>query len=245
MKAALLLPASLLATILALSAATESFSETHPLSIGGKLKLENVNGNVEILAWDKQEVSIEAEKKGSDEEKVKATQIKVHASDDKISIKTEYPKGVFKWKNNTSVNYRIRVPASTRLDSVETVNGNVKCCGVSGTIHIETVNGSIEASGLQNDTHLELVNGSVRASATTLPAIAKLHLETVNGSCELSLLADVGAELSAETVNGQARCELPLSNATTKRSKLRGTLGNGGASIELEAVNGSVTVRKL
>jgi DUF4097 and DUF4098 domain-containing protein YvlB len=245
MKAALLLPASLLATVLALSAATESFNQTHPLSAGGKLSLENVNGNVEIVAWDKAEVSIEAEKKCSSEEKLKDVQIKVTAAADKITIRTEHTKKLFNWNNNVSVSYRIRVPASTRLDSVETVNGNVKCSGVSGDLHIETVNGSIEASDLQGNAHLELVNGSVHASATKLPAKARIHIETVNGSCDLALPADAGAELSAETVNGKARCELPLSNATNKRNELSGTIGNGGATVKLESVNGSVSVLKL
>ncbi len=245
MKATLLLPASLLATVLALSAATESFSQSHPLSAGGKLSLENINGNVEIIAWDKAEVSIEAEKKSSSEEKLKAVQIKVSASPDKISIRTTHEKRLFSWNNNVSVTYRVRVPASTRLDSVETVNGNVKCSGVSGDLHIETVNGSIEASDLQGNAHLELVNGSVHASASQLPAKARIHIETVNGSCDLALPADAGAALSAETVNGKARCELPLANASTKRNELSGTLGNGAASVKLESVNGSVTVRKL
>ena len=41
---------------------TEKFSQTYPLDANGSIRLENVNGSVEIIAWDKNEVALEAEK---------------------------------------------------------------------------------------------------------------------------------------------------------------------------------------
>ena len=40
----------------------EEFHQTYPLSAGGRISLENINGAVRVTAWDRNEVKVDAVK---------------------------------------------------------------------------------------------------------------------------------------------------------------------------------------
>jgi DUF4097 and DUF4098 domain-containing protein YvlB len=90
------------------------------------------------------------------------------------------------------------------------------------------------------------VNGSIMVAYATLPAKPdEISLDTVNGSCTLKLPANAGFTLDADTVNGRVSCDFPITLQKSGKHDLRGTVGAGGPSIELDSVNGSLTVAKL
>src|ERR1019366_4065178 len=87
---------SLLALLLATSIqaqVTQDFHRTVPLSAKGRVSLDNINGNVEITGWDRNEVQIDAVKKARDQQRVDEARIEVDASSDSVHIKTQYPQG--------------------------------------------------------------------------------------------------------------------------------------------------------
>jgi DUF4097 and DUF4098 domain-containing protein YvlB len=224
-------------------AATERFEKTLPLKADGSFELSNVNGGIDIIAWDKPEVRIEAEKSARSEDTLRKIQIKVNASQDAIEIKTDYPHLSGLFGESPQVRYKVWVPANVRLRKIDDVNGQITVVGVHGPVSLHSVNGHVAASGLQDDTHIELVNGSVEASFERIPEKAQIQVSTVNGSTRLSLPADTSARLDASSVNGGTSCELPLSEINKHRSHLSGKLGSGKASIKASSVNGSVSVK--
>ena len=67
----------------------------------------------------------------------------------------------------------------------------------------------------------------------------------MNGSITLDLPADLSADVDAETVNGRISVDFPLGgNVHQTKRELRGTIGSGGRLLDLETVNGSITLRK-
>jgi len=224
-------------------AATEHFEKTLPLRADGSFELSNVNGGIEIVAWDKAEVRIEAEKSARKEETLRKIQIKVNASQDSIEIKTDYPRlsGIF--GESPQVRYKVWVPAGVRLRKIDDVNGQIKVVGVHGPVSLHSVNGHVAATGLRDDARIELVNGSVEASFDRIPEKGEIQVSTVNGSTILSIPADTNARLDASSVNGGVSCELPLADSNKHRSHLSGKLGLGKASIQASSVNGSVSVK--
>lgn len=244
MKLALLALTGLFAASVAL-AATESFHQALPLSASGTVELSNVNGPIEVTAWDKPEVVIDAEKSARKEETLRKTQIIVSASPDSVTIRTEVPKtfGII-FGDSANVTYHLYVPANATLRRIEGVNGPIKVVGVHGACTLKSVNGRISATGLQGDASISLVNGSLELSFDKVPEKARIQASTTNGSVELSLPADTNARLDAETVNGSASCRLPLSDLSQHHNRLHGRLGSGSASIKASSVNGSVTVRQ-
>ena len=128
--------------------------------------------------------------------------------------------------------------------AAHTVNGTVKVTDVEGDVTAETVNGQIEVSsgGLVK---AETVNGSIDAKLGRADWTGTLEFETVNGSITLGLPADLSADVDAEVLNGRISSDFGVGGDVrqTKRA-LKGTIGGGGRGLDLETVNGSITLRK-
>jgi len=234
-------------TALALAAnysASEKFSQTYPFSEKGELSLENINGTVEIIAWDKSGISVEAEKRAGDTDDLQKIIIHVDATPSRLAIKTEYQRtGWFGFSVKGEVRYTVKVPAGIALHKIETVNGQVTVSDVRGPVTASTVNGNINAEGLVAHTSLETVNGNISARFDEVASGQTISLKTVNGSCKLSLPSDAAAYVKAQTVNGGVNSKVPIKQDEARRNKLHGQIGQSpGANIEAESVNGNITL---
>ena len=239
---------ALASAILLLTAAQASVREvikrSDPLTPDGVVSLSNISGSVEITAWDKNEVSLEAEKIASSADALGLLSINIDLTPSSLAIKTEQKR---KWKfwnlfNNSKVNYRLRVPAGVSLVKIDGVNSNLTVRGVRGRVNLDTVNGRIVATGLSADGRFDTVNGSIDVAFDSLKNVRRVVLDTVNGSCQLRLPAEAGAHVAADTVNGRITCDFPLRLESSGRPSLRGRIGDGGPEITLDSVNGSIHV---
>src|ERR1700690_3453238 len=116
---------ALLALLMAVPAhaqVTQDFHRTVPLSANGEVSLSNINGNVEIVGWDRNEVQIDAVKKARDQQRLDEARIEVENGSDYVRIKTEYPHHQTN-NNPPSVHYQLHVPRGARLDHISLVNG--------------------------------------------------------------------------------------------------------------------------
>jgi len=242
---ALLLTAALLATA-ARAVETETFQQTYPLSSDGVIHLENVHGDITITAWDKPEVSLEAEKRAKKAEDLARITLEIESSPAKLNIKTKYPKtGWFKSSINASVRYRLMVPAGVRLQKIDTVNSTITVTGVQGAVDLETVNGAISAQGLQADARLDSVNGSLSAEFASLENAHEVKLDSVNGSAEITLPKGASAEIKAGTVNGRVTIDQSIRLGKAGRRSLNGHIGEAnGPRIILDTVNGSIAIKE-
>src|SRR5450759_1563567 len=119
---------------------TQDFHRTVPLSANGRVSLDNINGNVTITGWDRNEVQIDAVKKARDQQKLDEARIEVDAGSDSVQIKTKYP-DYHNNNNPATVTYELHVPRNARLDHIDLVNGSLQVSQVSGEIDAELVNG--------------------------------------------------------------------------------------------------------
>jgi hypothetical protein len=242
--ASLLLASALTATAFAAGTVSEKIAQTYPFNADGVVSLAGVNGSVEIVGWDKNEVSLEAEKIASDAEGLARMQIVIEHSPAHLTVKTEHER---KWKlfggHRAEVRYKLRVPATATLKKIDVVNASITVRGVTGYVDLDTVNGAIDAEGLASGGRFDTVNGSIRATFVRVSAQDRIVLDTVNGSCDLALPADAAFELKADTVNGRISCDFPLTLTKQGRTDLAGSAHGGGASVVLDSVNGALSVR--
>lgn len=224
--------------------ATEKFVQSYAVSQGAELALSNVNGSIEIVAWDKNEVLVEAEKQASCDEDLPKLAIIVEASPTRVSVRTEHQKtGWFGRNVKGSVSYVIHVPASIALREISSVNSGIKVSGVSGEIDARTVNGGIKVVDALAPVRLKTVNGGIDASVqpSTQPRTIRLH--TVNGGCRLTLPSGISASLDASTVNGGVHCSLPVTIEKSGRHYLKGRIGQDAQTqINVETVNGGIDI---
>ena len=68
----------------------EQSSQTYALAARGRVSLENINGDVHIRAWDRNEVRIETVKVAPSQGVLNEARVEVQAGDDAISIRTRY-----------------------------------------------------------------------------------------------------------------------------------------------------------
>ena len=227
----------------------EIVDQIYPLEAGGTVALENVNGDVSIEIWEKDEVRMYAVKRASSRELLDGLEIKVNAGRNAVQIDTQYPSTRHSDHERGSfmkVEYTLTVPRTARLDDIDLVNGDVTVVGVEGGMSVATVNGNIDVRDCAGDAELGTVNGAIEARVDRLAYGNRLKMESVNGQLDLYLASSIGAALEAESVNGKLRNDLGIEVHKGKYvgSDFRGSVGGGGAKVELETVNGSINVHR-
>lgn len=230
---------------------TERFEQSYPLSANGKVSVSNVNGSITIESWDKPEVKLEAIKTADSRESLGSVKINIDSKPDYLKVETEYDQ----WKNRSEgmwknrkleVQYRLWVPRTAVLDEIETVNGSINVSNMSNMTKISTVNGEVRAMNLRGTTSIETVNGTVNAEFENLQNVANISLSAVNGTTNLVIPSDSEATIKAETVNGSISNDfgLPVRKGKYVGRDMYGRIGNGNVKINLEAVNGTLSVRR-
>jgi DUF4097 and DUF4098 domain-containing protein YvlB len=233
---------------------TEEFHQSHPLTLTGRVSIANINGDVHINAWDRNEVKIDAVKRAYSRERLSEATIDVTNTADSISIRTKYPernpnfdgRNWSRENNPASVEYTLTVPRGARIDGVELVNGSLDIEGVQGDVKASLVNGKVKANDLSGEVNLSSVNGAIEVNAAGLAASKGVNLNAVNGSIVLSVPSGASAQVKASTVHGEISNDfgLTVEEGQYVGRNLTGQIGSGGARIKLNNVNGSISIKR-
>ena len=224
---------------------TETFDQTYAMDHGGRVGLENINGDVTIEVWDEAEVRVYAVKSASSPERMEALRIDVDASARGIFVDTHYPNSRdlsdHDRHGRSEVEYTLTVPRFATIDGVDLVNGDLLIDGVEGDVEADTVNGEIVVRGATGEVELETVNGGIELEVDS-GLSKKVSLSSVNGTIEVFLSGS--AEVRAETVNGNIHNDFGIEVKKGKYvgSSMNGSVGSGGPSVDLETVNGGIRV---
>ena len=222
--------------------ASEKFAQNYPVSAQAVLSLSNINGSIEIIAWDKNMIALETEKRARTAEDLPKILIKIDATTDHLTIETKHQKdGWFGRSVKGLVHYTLHVPAGIDLRKIESVNSNISISEVHGEVIASTVNGNIHITDVTAAAKLDTVNGNIEATVAQTAKERTISAQSVNGNCKLTLPADIAANLQASTVNGHIKCAFPLTPQQSSRTKLEGHVGQGlEATIEASTVNGNI-----
>lgn len=238
-----------LATGSLFASVTEEETFSFQLNDGGRFSISNVNGSIVVTGGSGDSVEIVATKKADNQKELDKIKIEISHSADEIVVETELGESdhwFSRGSNSGSVKYDVIVPAGTRLDSVETVNGHVNISGVSGKVVAESVNGDLDISDLAGDVALSTVNGSIDAGFTNLGDQQRVKAATVNGRVTINLPEDADVEISADTLNGGINADdfgLEVDKGFVG-SDLNGKIGNGSARLNIDTVNGAIKIRR-
>ena len=231
---------------------SEEFHQTYPLTATGRVSIANINGDVHITAWDRNEVKIDAVKRAYSPQRLSEVTIEVSNTADSVLIKTKYPDRNLNFDNRTrennpaSVEYTLTIPRTARLDSAELVNGSLDLEGVRGDVHASLVNGEVKAGGLGGEVKISTVNGGIEANVARLEDAGGVTLNSVNGSIVLMVPSGANAQIKASTVHGAITNDfgLPVDDGQFVGHNLSGQIGTGGPRVRLNNVNGSITIKR-
>lgn len=253
-----LLAAALLLTAAGAARALErqaTYDKTFPLAAGGSVSVANVNGAVEVEAWDRDEVRVQAVKKvraGSESRAAEALarlEVRVEAAADRVAVHTGGAGdsgGVLGWlfgnHVEASVSYTLSVPRMARVE-VDTVNGKVRIHGVAGQVDAETTNGALELSDLRGAVQGSTTNGGVRVDLSQVRPEATVRLETTNGGIHLTVPPDARLSIDATTTNGGIDLTgLEASVRRHGRRHVEAEVHGGGARVRLATTNGGIQI---
>lgn len=227
-------------------AMTEEFHQTYAISSDGRVELDNINGDVHISSWDRNEVKVDAVKYADTKEKLDEAKIEINSGKDYISIRTKYPEhnGWGHHDNPASVEYNLTVPRTASLDEIKLINGALDVTGISGEVRASCINGRLQARDLSGRAKLSTVNGRMDARFNQLNN-KDIDLSSVNGGLELTIPSDSNAAVEASTVSGGINNDfgLHVNRHQMVGQSLRGDLGTGGSHIKLSTVNGRIEIR--
>jgi hypothetical protein len=233
-----------------------SFSSKHSIEPGGTIRVENLNGGIDVDASGDGATTVTAVKRWR---RGDPSMVRILVENGKSSVtvcalwsdeKSCSDHGSRSYHgnrhNDVSVQFTVHVAKGVKVD-LNTVNGSVDVSGATASVDAETVNGRVEVATLGGPVSAKTVNGSVRATIEHLIQSGEpLELETVNGSVELEAPSDLSADVDAETTNGGIQSDFPLTISSGLIGKhIHGTVGQGGRRVQLHTTNGSVKLRKL
>jgi hypothetical protein len=218
----------------------QEFRQSYALAAGGRVVIDNPYGDVRIIAWDRDEVRIEAIKSASDSRRLDDAQIVVDSTSDSLSIRTEYAGADA--EHPASVEYRITVPRTANLDDVHLVNGGLSIRGLQGTVKATSINGDIRAERMEGTADLSTVNGQVEADFHRVNRASSISLRSVNGPIVLSLPSGAGAQLLAQNLTGGILTDFGRPDIEERGHRFHAILKGGGAEIHLQNVNGGISI---
>ena len=137
---------------------TERIEKSFPLSAAGRVSVSNVNGSINVIAWERNEVKLVAVKHADTKEHLADVDIKIDARPDYFSVESDYgdnrgwkSDSDRHWQNNNSVTveYELTVPRGAMLNEIETVNGSVAVNDFSNLVKVSAVNGTVRAGNLE------------------------------------------------------------------------------------------------
>jgi hypothetical protein len=214
----------------------------YPLSPGGSVAVENIQGEVSVEGWDRAEVEITAAKIGSGQsDNLDDVRVVTEIGDRSLKFRTVYPPHL---EGPVRVNYRLRVPRQVRLSSLRTLEGNIAVHDVEGFVDARTLSGNIEQMDVTGRVVARALTGSILVSLRALPVgTAPLLLDTVNGNVVLLLPPRANADLELTTVAGTVEGNYAFQISSSPGDSTRRTrVGLGGVTVSLRTVRGSIRV---
>jgi DUF4097 and DUF4098 domain-containing protein YvlB len=217
--AAAFVAAFVAAPLLAEQKFEEKFEKTVPMSKTGRLSLDNVSGQIEILTWKDAQVKIEALKTSkassldkAQENAAKVT-IEVTTGADFVRVETKYPKqsGGF-WGGDSisvGVDYKVWIPEQAGVE-IKSVSGDVKVAPIGGAAKIKCVSGNVDLGGAAG-VDIDLVSGDLVMANIG----GDLFVKAVSGNIEAS---GVKGSVEVEAVSGDIRLK-DVSGAQTVRGE--------------------------
>lgn len=218
--------------------------------------VENANGDVDVRGEDRDDLAVDITWQGESLSALETARVVTEGGDDEpFRVAVEHDDDV----TDVAVDLSVRVPAETRVDRVETENGDVRLSDAAGDARLSTANGSITAEDVDGALTLRATNG--RVSVTDCPGIerietntgtidlrlSELHddatLRTATGHVTLELDPEIGLDLYCETNVGEI--DAPLLDRSVSgigRTSIVDALGDAGPELRVEATVGSVLV---
>jgi hypothetical protein len=232
----------------------------------GSVKVNLLNGSITVKSYEGKDINIEARlhdgppgrteetKPGMHRFSVGTTGLTAEEENNEVNVTTQ---SVFR-----TVDIALMVPVHTAL-SLRSVNaGSISVTGGDGDLDVSVVNGSIMLSDISGSAVAHTINGPLNATFGRLNPAKPNAFSSINGDVDITLPADVKANLSLHAERGGIFSDFDLQLRNSSGQPMRessdgGTryrfgfgggvhamINGGGPDIQLSNFNGNIYIHK-
>lgn len=147
--------------------------------------LATFDGSIQVQSWDREDVLVEIEKRGSRKESVDAIKVTAEQDGNRIDIDVKGPQretftgiGIYR---STSARLVVSLPRRANVQA-RSGDGSISIARVNGRIELRSGDGSIRATDTSGDLTLNTMDGSIRVDGCQ----GRLTLETGDGGVSVS-----------------------------------------------------------
>jgi hypothetical protein len=239
---------------------------------GRKLIVDEVNGSIDVVAYNGSEVQVTVSEQWRADDAAKMQDarrdVKLDMSQQGNVVRL-YVDGPFRCRDGcvhdhgrtgyrVTFDFQVKVPADAALE-LKTVNGgHIKAENSNGDFVVRNVNGGIELLEMAGSGEATTVNGGVKVTFRENPRAPSLF-KSVNGELAVSFPPDVAADFQCKTLNGGVYTDfeaalLPTRSEATEKHGTKYVyrsnrfnnirIGAGGPEHKFDTLNGSIRIIK-
>ncbi|MBM5812970.1 MAG: DUF4097 domain-containing protein [Gammaproteobacteria bacterium] len=213
--------------------AEQNLQRKAAVSADAAIEISNVSGRVEVTAWDRNEVDLDATLTGDED------QLEFEAGDRRVRIKVTRPDKKLRGPKEATLILRVPQGASLRT---EVVSADLEIRGVRGEQRLNSVSGDVHTEAFTAPVALRTISGDGTIAGTG--GKAEVSVASVSGTLEVT---NVQGSAEAETVSGEVTMRLGAVDRLkvgTVSGEFDGSLELlPGARVELESISGEMDLR--
>lgn len=152
---------------------------------------------------------------------------------------------------NRNQDYTIMVPedAAILLQELNWQGNDLKITGVKGELEVKVNSSNLLIMDISGPIVANTHNGDVEVVFSEMKHDQPSYIKSLNGFIDVTIPSSVNANLKASTMNGDIYSNLDIQIDASERispvaNKVTGKLNNGGASLNLNTLNGDIYIRK-
>jgi hypothetical protein len=169
------------------------------------LSLRTFDGSIRVKSWDRDEVLVEIERRGPDEQSTEALVVNTSQDGNRIVVEVPEPRDrrdgihIGSWQS-PSVSLIVTAPRRANV-TARTGDGSISADDLAGVVELSSGDGSIQAARVEGNLRVRTGDGSIDIT----DAAGRVEADSGDGSVELSGRIDA---LDVRTGDGAVRLDI-------------------------------------
>jgi hypothetical protein len=221
---------------------TDRLARVVPLTPATPVSLRITIGDVEVIGWDRPDLSIEIVRRAPGALQLARIPVQIDTTVDGVIIQA------LQANDGRDAEYRtdvvIRAPAAVAFRDLALFEGRLDITGLSGTCSAHVERGDVRARNVSGVIRLETGMGNISLEGATLSPGGLIRLRTFNGDVTLGLAArPANARILALSMGGTIMSDIPLNRQERWGPRWgEATVGTGEPLISIDVVNGNIAI---